>query len=110
MQYLKQLMLSRSYYDRIPDQSLIAGEEGNKYEKLIATRGKDYAFIYTYTGRNISVNMGIIKGRQVKASWYSPRDGSRKEIGTYPNKGVIVFDPPAEPRNGNDWVLIIDKR
>jgi hypothetical protein len=110
MQYLKQLMLSRSYYDRIPDQSLIAGEEGNKYEKLIATRGKDYAFIYTYTGRNISVNMGIIKGRQVKASWYSPRDGSRKEIGTYPNKGVIVFDPPAEPRKAHDWVLIIDKR
>lgn len=109
MKYIKQLMLSRPYFDRVPDQSLIAGGEGNKYEHLIATRGKDYAFIYTYTGRNIPVNMGHIDGKKVKASWYSPRDGSSKEIGIYKNKGVMVFDPPAEPQNGNDWVLILDK-
>jgi hypothetical protein len=110
MRYIKELMLSRPYYERVPDQSLIAGEEGNKYERLIATRGKDYAFIYTYTGRNIAVNMGHISGKKVKASWYSPRDGSTSEIGIYKNKGVMVFDPPAEPQNGNDWVLILDKR
>lgn len=110
MKYIKKLMLSRSYYDRVPDQSLIAGPAGGKYGHLVATRGKDYAFIYTYTGRNISVNMGHITGKSVKVSWYSPRDGSSKEIGTYANKGVMVFDPPGEPQHGNDWVLIIDKR
>ncbi|SFE17000.1 Putative collagen-binding domain of a collagenase [Chitinophaga sp. CF118] len=109
MLYLKKLMLSHSYFDRIPDQSLIAAGEGKQYERLLATRGKDYAFIYTYTGRNISVNMGHISGKNVKASWYNPRDGSSKEIGTYSNKGVMVFDPPGEQQNGNDWVLVIDK-
>lgn len=109
MQYLKNIILSHPEKDRVPDQSLIAGKQGDKYDKLLATRGKDYALIYTYTGRNISVNMGKVNGAKVKTSWYSPRDGSSKEIGTYPNKGVIVFDPPGEPANGNDWVLVIDK-
>jgi hypothetical protein len=109
MGYLKKLMLSHSYFDRVPDQSIIAGDTGSKYQRLAATRGKDYAFIYTYNGRNISVNMGHTKGKNVRASWYNPRDGSTKEIGIYPNKDVMVFDPPGDIQEGNDWVLIIDK-
>jgi len=108
MQYLKKLMLAHSFFDRVPDQSLIAGDEGELYNRLIATRGKDYALIYTYTGRNFSVNLGKIEGHKVLASWYNPRDGSSKEIGLYVNEGVASFDPPGEPQNGNDWVLVIE--
>jgi hypothetical protein len=52
--------------------------------------------------------MGKIKGSRVKASWYSPRDGSTKEVGSFDNKGVLSFDAPGEPENGNDWVLVLD--
>jgi hypothetical protein len=108
MRYLQQLICSRNYASRIPDQSLIA-EDGKGYQHLQATRGKDYAFIYTYTGRKIPVNMGRIDGRRVKAAWYDPRNGSTKEIGTYANsKGIVVFDPPGEEKAGNDWVLVMD--
>lgn len=108
MQFLKKLMLSRPFLERVPDQSLIAGENGQKYERLIATRGNDYAMIYTYTGRNIPVQMGKISGAKVKASWYKPTDGTTAEIGVFENKGTHEFDPPGEPANGNDWVLILD--
>ncbi|UOQ96751.1 glycoside hydrolase family 140 protein [Hymenobacter sp. 5317J-9] len=109
MQYLKQLMLSRpDYFARVPDQSLIAGETGEKYNRLMATRGKNYAFVYTYNGRNMKVNMGKISGAKVKASWYSPRDGKTTAIGTFPNKGTQEFNPPGEQKDGNDWVLILD--
>jgi len=87
---------------------LIAGENGLKYERLIATRGTDYAMIYTYTGRNIPVQMGKIAGAKVKASWYKPADGTSTEIGEFENTGTHEFDPPGEPANGNDWVLILD--
>lgn len=108
MQYLQKLIYSRNYATRIPDQSLVA-KDGNGYQHLQATRGKDYAFIYTYTGRNIAVNMGRIEGRRVKAAWYDPRNGETKEIGIYANsKGVMVFDPPGEEKEGNDWVLVMD--
>lgn len=108
MQYLKKLMLSRPYLERIPDQSLIAGENGEKYDYLAATRGKNYAFIYTYAGRNIPVNLGIIPGEKVKASWYRPTDGLTTEIGEFENTGIHEFDPPGDTIDGNDWVLMLD--
>jgi Protein of unknown function (DUF4038)/Putative collagen-binding domain of a collagenase len=108
MVYLKNLMLSKPYFDRIPDQSLVAGQ-GEKYNYIAATRGKDYAFIYNYTGRHFEIIMGKIPGKKVKASWYSPRDGSKKVIGSISNRGVARFDPPGEEKEGNDWVLILEK-
>jgi hypothetical protein len=109
MVHLKQLMLSRPYFERVPDQSLIA-EQGEKYDYQVATRGKDYVFIYTYNGRNLKVNMGKIAGDEVRASWFDPRTGETTEFGEFPNKGVAEFDPPGKPQDGNDWVLVLDKK
>jgi hypothetical protein len=108
MQYLKKLILSRPFLERIPDQSLIAGKNGLRYDYLTATRGNDYAFIYTYTGRAILVQMGIIPGSSIKASWYRPADGSLAGIGEFENKGTHEFDPPGDQADGNDWVLVLD--
>jgi|WetSurMetagenome_2_1015567.scaffolds.fasta_scaffold19040_2 hypothetical protein len=108
MQYLKKLMLSRPFIERVPDQLLIAGENGLGYDHLMATRGNDYALIYTYTGRRIPVQMGKISGDKVTASWYKPADGTTSIIGTFENKDTREFDPPGEPAYGNDWVLILD--
>ncbi|MBS1564915.1 MAG: glycoside hydrolase family 140 protein, partial [Bacteroidetes bacterium] len=108
MQYLKQLMLSRPYFERVPDQQLIAAQPGVKYDRLIATRGNHYAFIYTYTGKKFKVTMGRIAGTKVKAGWYDPRTGATTAIGGFVNKGVLEFDPPGEPADGNDWVLVLD--
>lgn len=108
MIHLKNLLLSKSYFERVPDQSIINGSQGERYRYLAATRGKDYAFIYDYTGRNFAVNMGKIEGKQIKAAWFDPKDGSRKPAGTFSNKGVRQFDPPGEEGEGNDWVLILE--
>jgi hypothetical protein len=108
MIYLKNLMLSRPYFERIPDQSLLGGEPGVKYDYQTATRGNNYAFIYTSNGKTITVNMGIIGGKRVSVSWYNPRNGSQTSRGEYDNSGVREFDPPGEPGYGNDWVLILD--
>lgn len=106
MQFLKNLMLKFSYFERVPDESIIVNQ-GEKYDYLAATRGTDYALIYTYNGRTMSVNMGKTKGLKVKAIWYDPRNGSEKLIGEFNNQGVLQFDPPGEKANGNDWVLIL---
>jgi len=108
MIYVKRLMLSKSYFDRVPDQSLVVGEQGEKYNYIAATRGNDYAFIYDYAGKPFEVRMGKIAGSNVKANWYSPKNGSKKSIGTFVNKGFRKFDPPGEQKDGNDWVLILE--
>ena len=105
MQFLKRLILSRPFFERVPDQSLIAGENGTRYDYVVATRGKAYAFLYTYTGRPFRVRMGIISGKQVRASWFDPRDGSSSRIGVFANQGERSFVPP---RPGADWVLVLD--
>lgn len=107
MQHLKNLMLSVSYFDRVTDQTIVFGDNGERYERLIATRGDDYAFVYTYTGRKIAVNMGKIKGSTVEAWWYNPRNGESTFIGAFENCGVREFCPPGSHQNGNDWVLVI---
>ncbi|MEJ6981419.1 glycoside hydrolase family 140 protein [Pedobacter sp. P351] len=108
MIHLKNLMLSRPFLERVPDQSLISGQNGEKYSRVLATRGKNYAFIYTYTGKNFGVNLGKIEGDKVSASWFNPRDGKSAEIGEFENTGTKEFNPPGDEKDGNDWVLILD--
>ncbi len=108
MVHLKTLMLSRPYFERIPDQSLVAEQPGDKYNYQLATRGNSYAMVYTYNGREIRVDLQKTTWPGVKASWFNPRDGSSMEAGEHTNSGVVTFDPPGEPADGNDWVLVLD--
>lgn len=108
MVYLKKLMLSRPYFERVPAQELIAEGQGEKYNHLLATRGKDYAFIYTYTGRDMDINTELLPGTKIKASWYNPRNGDITAIGIFDKAKMTKFNPPGEPADGNDWVLILD--
>ncbi len=106
MQYLRKLIESRPFLERVPDQNLIAKQYPG-YNHLQACRGKDYAFIYTPAGLPIKIKMGIISGEKVKAHWYNPRNGEKIYIDEFDNSGERVFRTPAQGRD-NDWVLILD--
>lgn len=106
--YLKKLILSRPALERVPDQDLIAGANGERYERIIATRGESYAFLYTFSGRPFEVRMGRISGGKVTAWWFDPRTGQARRQGEFANKGVRTFEPPGTPGEGNDWVLVLD--
>lgn len=108
MKYLKNLMLSKPFLERIPDQTLIAAGQGERYDYQLATRGNDYAFIYTYNGREIQVAMGKIKGLKITASWYNPRDGQTLLIDEFENRGTRTFNPPGKIQEGSDWILVLE--
>ena len=101
-------MLSRPYFERVHDQNVIVGENGARYDYVIATRGKEYLFAYTYTGRPFRIKMGVIAGSKLRAWWFDPRDGSAREIGVFDTRGEREFVPPGAPAAGNDWVLVLD--
>jgi hypothetical protein len=107
MKYLKSLILSYPFFERVPDQSMLAGQNGSKYDYVAATCGKKYAMFYTYTGRSFDVLMGKIYGKKVVASWYNPRNGETDFIGWFDNSAIRRFDPPGNEHPGNDWVLIV---
>lgn len=108
MRHLRDLMLSRPFFERVPDQSLIAGRNGVRYDRVVATRGLAYAMAYSYTGRPFRIRMGVIAGRQVDAAWFDPRTGRQTRIGRFANRGERLFTPPGTARPGNDWVLLLD--
>lgn len=107
MQHVRKLMESRPILDRVPDQSIIVENNRASYERIQATRGLDYAFIYSATGTPFSVKLGRISGTFVRASWFNPRNGKAEEIGKIENSGTKQFDPPASGY-GQDWILILD--
>jgi len=108
MQHVKNLILSRPYFERVNDQSVVSGDEGEKYDRVLVTKGKSYLMAYTYTGREFTLQMGKISGEKVNAWWYDTRTGEAYKIGDFNNTGSVKFDPPGAKYNGNDWVLILD--
>jgi hypothetical protein len=108
MRYLKCLMVSRPYVERIGDQNIVVDSGREKYERVIATRGTGYLMAYTYSGRPFHIKMGSVSGPTVRAWWYNPRNGDVTEIGQFENEDIKEFHPPGIPVSGNDWVLVLD--
>ena len=106
MKHLKALMLAFPFFERIPDQSVIAGTNGVQYERVIATRGNDYILVYNYTNRRVEIDMTKISGAKKKAWWYSPVNGQTEYIGEFAD-GKQAFSRDSAYGAGNDWVLII---
>jgi hypothetical protein len=106
MQYVRALVESRPYLSRVPDQTLIVNPLDGA-DRIVATRGDSYAFIYSAQGRPFTVNMGKISGDRVKASWYNPRTGTSLDVDAFENRGTREFTCPAEGF-GADWVLVLD--
>lgn len=108
MMHVRHLMESRPVLGRVPDQSLIVSENPPGPEYCVATRGADYAFVYSSFGKPFTVAMGRISGERVTAWWFDPRTGEAIRIGELPNRGTQTFTPPRTPGRGNDWILVLD--
>ncbi|MDB5320474.1 MAG: hypothetical protein JWN40_2105 [Phycisphaerales bacterium] len=108
MTYLKRLMLSRPQ-NRVPDQSLIVGSQMGAADRLQATRGADgsYAFIYSASGKAVTVNLSKLSGTQITARWYNPRAAKSVYVGVFAKSGTRTFKAPSSGVN-NDWVLVLD--
>jgi hypothetical protein len=106
MKFLKKLIESRPMLDRVPDMSLVVNSL-HANDRIQATRGSDYAFIYFSQGNEAEIVMGKISGNKVKATWYNPRNGEVKDAGIFNNNGKQKVKPPTNGY-GQDWVLILD--
>jgi lysophospholipase L1-like esterase len=113
MKYLRTLIESRPMLERVPDQSLILNEKNGNYDRIQATRGPDYAFIYSAAGHPIQVKLDVISGEKITAHWFDPRSGKNEFIGYFENKGTQLFTPPlpsfqVTPTQREDCVLVLD--
>lgn len=106
MQHLKNLVLSRPYFERVNAQHLLV-DEGEKYDRIIVSRGKDYLMAYNHTGRAFTLKLGNIEGETLNVWWYNPVNGEATSKGTVKNKGEKTFKAP-KAKDHTDWVLVLD--
>jgi hypothetical protein len=115
MTHMKRLILSRPFFQRLPDQTLIASNIGSRADYKTAVRARDgsYAMVYAPTCQTFAVDLTKLAGA-VDAWWYNPKDGvcydqdatrTAKPFARYPNHDVIEFAPPSD---NPDWVLVLD--
>ena len=104
MKFVRQLILSFPYFERVPDQSIIV-ENGTKYDRLIATRGNDYLLVYNYTSRDMRLDLTKISGKKKQVWWMNAGTGILRYLGEYDSK-VLTFRPHKTGFGIEDGVLI----
>jgi uncharacterized protein DUF4038/collagenase-like protein with putative collagen-binding domain len=110
MQFAKALLLSRPYFSRMPDQTLIVGDQGQAERHIAATRDRAgrYAMIYLPQGQPVTVDLSKIGGTRALAWWFDPRTGvARKIAKAFPTGERASFVPPTQGQD-QDWILVID--
>ena len=106
--YLRRLIESRPFLNRIPDNTILLNGQADKAEHIEAFRAEDnsYAMIYLPVGKSITIAATNFP-KQIIAWWFNPKDASIQKIGIIENKEPVKFTTPTIGF-GNDWVLIID--
>jgi hypothetical protein len=108
MVFLKKLMLSHPYFERVPAQDAVV-DSGERYDRVAATKGSNYAMFYVYNGRNFKLDVSKLGSKPGTASWYNPANGRKQKLSLKKRAAAMEFDPPGEKVNGNDWVLVLKK-
>ena len=111
VKHLKHLLLSRPFFTRIPDQSMVVGmqEENNDY--IAATRDAQgsYAMFYFPTGKPTTLDLSNLKGKEFIRWWYDPRTGNAHKGPKIQGNSLVFVQPPTGGK-GHDWVLVIDEQ
>jgi hypothetical protein len=107
MKFARELMESKSMLDRIPDQSILIESDETPGERIQATRGKDYVFVYSCVGKRFRLKMGQIPGEKSAFFWVNPRTGEKSSKNNINNTGIQTFTPPTKGY-GLDWVMVLE--
>jgi hypothetical protein len=110
VEHAKALLLSRPYFTRIPDQSVIVGEAGEGERHIGATRDRtgSYLMVYLPQGRSVTVDLNKLSGMSATGWWFDPRSGTATRIETpLPTNQPQHFTPPTSGPE-QDWVLVLD--
>ena len=101
-------LLEDKFYKIVPDQSLIKNpvKRGENYIAAAGSTDNSFALIYLAKGQKVNVVMSKLKG-EIATSWFNPRNGFKKQIGIFDDKGIREFTPPSSGF-GNDWMLVLE--
>jgi hypothetical protein len=105
MRHVRSLWESVTFAERVPDDGLVV-DLLQGASRIAAARGRNWAMIYSGSGRPFHLVMGRIPGRTVTARWFNPRSGEWLEPEEMPNEGTRAVNCPSEGF-ASDWLLVL---
>ncbi len=108
MRYLRQLIESRPFFSRIPDQTLVDNPSPSGAQHIVASRDRAGSYVFVYFPLNdlsATINLGNLSAAKLTAWWYDPRTGFAHPLGLIAGGAKREFKSPAY---GPDWVLVLD--
>lgn len=109
MMFLRQLLMSRPYFRRIPDQDLVRSGAGDGGMHMQAARDREgtYAFVYFPMNDQVAtIDLRRLGAGSMRAWWYDPRTGIGTPLKTDVGRDILTIKSPP---TGPDWVLVLDK-
>jgi hypothetical protein len=108
LHYLRDLLFSRPFADRVPDPALIVDNPEDGARHMVGARDARgrYAFVYVPTAdQPVTIDLARLPARRVRLWWYDPRSGFARPAGEQAGGGPARL---MSPSHGPDWVLVID--
>ncbi len=112
--YIKTLLYSYPYLERIPDQSLVlAGQDADVATRTQATRdgtlehnNATYIMAYLSAPQSITLNTSVMVAPELTVSWFNPATGLSEMVhDKLPNQGSLKLEKRPQ---GGDWVVVIE--
>ncbi|MBC6994762.1 glycoside hydrolase family 140 protein [Neolewinella lacunae] len=109
VKHLKNLLLSRPFFTRIPAAAMIVDAQPDDHNHVMATRDSEgsFAMIYFPTGKATNIDFSSLASSKLNSWWFDPRTGN-----AYPGPNLkraprLYITPPTAGA-GQDWVLVVD--
>ncbi len=107
--YMKSFFEQINWQSMKPKFDLVKSGPNTNGREILAAAATDSTFIIAYSpyGINFNLDLSSLNSEDISASWFNPRNNSFIQIGEVKQEDNVLFDPPADPKMGNDWVLIV---
>lgn len=109
MKILKDMFVSRRWWELVPDQSIFASQtvEGTTLNTGARSSVGDWILAYFSCPTTVSINLNrITAGNQVEAFWIDPKTGETSIIGRYPTGSTPSFTTPSGWEDALLWIHV----
>ena len=104
MKYFYELMTSVDFTSGKHNDELVSNDGFFGYDRITAFSGRDFAFIYDFSGRPFEIRASALGFKPRKAEWFDPSCGARRAADI--DLGGVTA-PPKNEAGDSDMVLAL---
>ncbi|MBN1479141.1 glycoside hydrolase family 140 protein [candidate division KSB1 bacterium] len=108
--YMRKLFESRPWQLLQPASNIIQDGPNTAGKECRAAVAADGSFLFVYTpyGTSFRISTDKLYAVKLQAWWFDTSTGTSIDIGELNKEDEMTFDPPADEKRGNDWLLVLE--